>query len=164
MLLGCPHELASHMCSWLHKFLSLHIHILSSFLFLWFGGHDWLWSFSENEFFEHDKQVFKKKLYQFLKHILFQQTFPPHTHTSFFSIPSTNIFSLTCFRLSRKSWTGVINIPVSRNNHCIWENDESSVLRTVTKWLRGLRFPLHTWEVMCVTDVFQKHLESCKYE
>lgn len=69
---------------------------------------------------------------------------PPPPHTSFFSIPSTNIFSLTCFRLSRKSWTGVINIPVSRNNHCIRENGESSVLRTVTKWLRGLRFPLHT--------------------
>lgn len=161
MLLGCPHELASHMCSWLHKFLSLHIHILSSFLFLWFGGHDWLWSFSENEFFEHDKQVFKKNYINF-SNIFYSSRHPPPT--SFFSIPSTNIFSLTCFRLSRRSWTGVINIPVSRNNHCIRENGESSVLRTVTKWLRDLRFPLHTWEVMCVTDVFQKYLESCKYE
>ena len=82
-----------------------------------------------------NKQIFKKKkLYQFLRDYSSPGDLP-HLSLSLPPPPifsSTVIFTLTCFRLSRRSWTGVTNVLLVETTTAL-ENSDTSGPRTVAK-------------------------------
>lgn len=147
------------MYPFLHIFVLFGIYILSSLLFLWSGAHGWLCSLSENcNFWTMINKIFFFKLYQYLKGLFYSSSHPLPLSSLFCS----NVFSLTYFRLSRRSWTGVTNVPIGRNNHCL---RKQWYFRTKdrSKGLLGLHIStLHLREMICISQGFHKHYIKLK--